>query len=216
MKTAFFIASALIINSLNANAESDVALSTSLSQYDAVTIDINTIRRDSNLLRKMYDDANKLSENLQNIIEKLQEDSVKRWSDINEQAQKDSLSEREDKIQQNQLIVDANERFIVSRRIAIENAVSRVDAQIRDELTNRIIPEYAQKNHINVIFRNTQVIYSQLPDITGEILNLLNESTLQADLGLETLIYEDVIAEINQQVASNDSSISPPSVVSPK
>ncbi|MFV0321061.1 MAG: hypothetical protein ACK5LE_01615 [Alphaproteobacteria bacterium] len=208
-----FISLLFFIGGLQAHTEGDALQSVSPSQYSAATIDINAIRRDSILLRNMYDEANKLSENLQNIIDQFQDDSARTWEDINKNIESLSINEREAKLENNQLVIDAKERFIVSRRIAIENAVARVDSQIREELTNNIIPQFAQENNIDVIFRNTQVMYSQLPDITAEILKKLNDSNIEANLELEILNYENVIEDINAQV-NNSNTL--PSVISPE
>lgn len=211
--TYIFISLLLLLGELYAHAEGDTLQSASPSQYNAATIDINAIRRDSTLLRNMYDEANKLSENLQNIIDELQADSARIWEELNKNLESLSVNDREARLEHNQLIIEAKERFIVSRRIAIENAVARVDSQIRDELTNNIIPQFAKENNINVIFRNNQVMYSQLPDITMDILTKLNDSTINANLGLEVLDYENVIADINAQV-NNGNTL--PFVISPE
>lgn len=208
-----FISLFLLVGGLQAHTEGDALQSASPSQYNAATIDINAIRRDSIFLRNMYDEANKLSENLQSIIDELQADSERTWGELNSNLENLSVNEREARLERNQLIIEAKERFIVSRRIAIENAVARVDSQIREELTNNIIPQFAKENNIDVIFRNTQVMYSQLPDITAEILTKLNDSKIKADLELEILNYENIIADINAQV---DNSNTLPSVISPK
>ncbi len=199
-----------LIPCLWAYAESDGARSSSLSVYKMAIIDVNAIRRDSLLLRSMYDEANKLSENLQYVAEKFQEDSRMKWEELNASSAKLSEKEKEEALEQHKLLVEAKERFIVSRRIAIENAVADIDNQIKTELLDNIIADYAEQHDIDVVLRKNQLVYNRIPDITKDILDILNKKEIKIGLGLETLVFEDVMMQLNSQIKRQMSS---PSVV---
>ncbi len=207
---AILLLAGLLISCLWTYAESDEAQSSSFSVYKVAVIDINAIRRDSLLLRSMYDEANKLSENLQYITEKFQEDSFMRWEALNKNSQKLSEEDKEKALEQHQLLIEAKERFTVSRRIAIENAVANVDNQIKTDLLENIIADYAKQHKIDIVFRSNQIIYNTVPDITKDILSILNEREIKLELGLEELIFEDVMLYLNGQIKTQTSS---PSVI---
>ncbi len=206
MKVILFYIS-LFISALWAYAENDEAQSSSFSVYKVAVIDINAIRKDSLLLRSMYEEANELSENLRDIIEKLQEDSQSKWEELNN-ASRLSAEEREKAFEKHQLLTEAKERFIVSRRIAIENAVANVDNQIKNNLIDDIIVDYAKRHDIHVILRNSQVIYSIAPDITKDILDILNGKDITIGLGLEKLNFNNVLKELNKQIEAQTASFS--------
>ncbi len=199
-----------LIPCLWAYAESDGARPSSLSVYKMAIIDVNAIRRDSLLLRSMYDEANKLSENLQYIAEKFQEDSLMKWEALNANSAKLSEKEKEEALEQHKLLVEAKERFIVSRRIAIENAVADIDNQIKTDLLDNIIAAYAEQHDIDVVLRKNQLVYNRIPDITKDILDILNKKEIKIGLGLESLVFEDVMMQLNSQIKRQMSS---PSVV---
>ncbi len=210
MKAILFFISSLFVLNQWVYAESDEAQSSSFSVYKVAVININTIRKDSLLLRSMYDEANKLSENLQLIIEQLQEDSRLSWEELNKNSEKLSAEEKEKALEKHQLLIEAKERFIVSRRIAIENAVANIDNEIKKNLIENIIVDYAKKHDIDIILRNSQVIYSTVPDITKDILDILNKKEIKLELGLEDLVFEDILQQLNSQIKTQASS---PSVI---
>ncbi len=191
-------------------AENGEGQSSSFSVYKVAVIDINAIRKDSVLLRSMYEEANRLSENLQFIVEELQKDSRLKWEELNKQSNKISAEDKEKDLEEYQLLVEAKERFIVSRRIAIENAVANIDNKIKMNLIEDIIVDYASKNDIDIIFRNSQIIYSTAPDITKDVLDILNQKEIKLELGLEELVFQDVLQHLKSQVKAQSSS---PSVI---
>lgn len=209
MKVILFCIS-LFISAFWAYAEIDEAQSSSFSVYKVAIIDTNVIRKDSLLLRSMYEEANLLSENLRNIIEQLQEDSRLKWEELNNESSKLSAEDKEKALERHQLLIEAKERFIVSRRIAIENAVANADNQIKIDLIDNIIADYAKQNNIHMIFRDSQVIYTTVPDITKDILDILNEKEITIGLGLEKLNFDDVLKQLNSQIGSSSTS---PSVI---
>lgn len=183
-------------------AEGDEKQSSPSSIHNIVTIDINQVQKGSTARAQMYEQANVLSQNLEIIIEKIQQEAERRWKELNAVVQSGSDNEEQQRQQeQHRLWVEASERLILSRRLEIETKVGEIDSRIRQLLIDQVIKSYAQENAIDLILRDTGVLYSRVDDVTLEILARLNAQEVNFDLGLSLFDFDDIMQQIDRQVA---------------
>ncbi len=183
-------------------AEGDEKQSSPSGMLKIVTIDINQVQKGSKARAQMYDQANNLSQNLEVVIEKLQQEAEKRWQELNKAVKSGGDTKQQEKQQeQHRLWVEVSERLILSRRLEIETKVGEIDSRIRQLLINQVIKSYAQEHGIDIILRDTSILYSRTDDVTLEILARLNAQDANFDLELEPMQLDNIMEQIDRQVA---------------
>lgn len=186
-----------LLNSVIWTAGGD-ELSLSPPEFKMATADIRAVQKASTARQEMYENANKLSANLEQIVEELQQLAQERFHILSEQVSSLPENEREELVEDHRLWVEASERFIINRRLAIETSVSNVDENIRIELLEHFIKEYAQENHIDLLMRNTQILYSAAEDITNDLIKYFNQREISIDLGLDILTLDQALLQVNE------------------
>ncbi len=166
-----------------------------------VTIDINQVQKGSTARSLMYEQANNLSQNLEVIIDQFQQEAEKRWQELNETVKSSDDQGQEKRQEQHRLWIEASERLILSRRLEIETKVGEIDSRIRQLLIDQVIKSYAQEHEVDLILRDTGILYSRIDDVTLEILARLNAQEDNFDLGLELLDFDNIAQQIDRQVA---------------
>ncbi len=174
-----------------------------------VTIDIKQVQKGSTARMEMYARANQLSQNLEQITEKIQKEAEKRWQELNNAAQLNDEVSQEKRREQHRLWIEASERFILTRRLEIETKVGEIDLRIRTLLIDKVIASYAQEHNIDLILRDTQILYSRVDDVTLEILAKLNAQEVEFDLGIDIIEFDEILQQLDRKVALEMQSLFP-------